>query len=197
MEQMTSTIDDAAMRARLEQLEQDVRRLLDNMVGFAGGAPASPGSMALALPRTAVAAPAAFGSAGFGTHAPATERRPGDAAPASAPAGRVRYVRRRIRQRRMRDQHFASDLFADPAWDMLLDLYAAHYERRPVSVSSLCIAAAGPATTALRWIKTLTDEGIFVRVADPHDGRRIHIYLSDDSRQRLDEYFDDIDDIDD
>ena len=197
MEQMTSTIDDAAMRARLEQLEQDVRRLLDNMVGFAGGAPASPGSMALALPRTAVAGPAAFGSAGFGTHGPATERRPGDAAPASAPAGRVRYVRRRIRQRRMRDQHFASDLFADPAWDMLLDLYAAHYERRPVSVSSLCIAAAVPATTAVRRIKTLTHEAIFARVPDPHDGRRIHIYLSDDSRQRLDEYFDDIDDIDD
>lgn len=87
-------------------------------------------------------------------------------------------IRALIRSRRMREQYFPAELFADPAWDMLLDLTAAHLERRPVAVSSLCIAAAVPPTTALRWIKTLTDLGMFVRVADPKDRRRVFITLS-------------------
>jgi hypothetical protein len=53
---------------------------------------------------------------------------------------------------RLRSQHFVPALFADPAWDILLDLAAARIDGRMVAVSSLCIAAAVPATTALRWI---------------------------------------------
>lgn len=88
-------------------------------------------------------------------------------------------IRTMIRWRRRRDGLFAADLFADPAWDMILDLAAAQLEGVQVAVSSLCIAAAVPATTALRWIKTLTDAGMFERIADPNDRRRIHIRLSD------------------
>lgn len=94
-----------------------------------------------------------------------------------------------LRQRRMREQYFPADLFADPAWDMLLDLYAAWLERQPVSVSSLCIAAAVPATTALRWIKTMTDAGLFLREDDPHDGRRIFIALAEGASDALGRYF--------
>ena len=102
---------------------------------------------------------------------------------------RAKAVRRMLRQRRMREQYFPADLFADPAWDMLLDLYAARLERQPVSVSSLCIAAAVPATTALRWIKTMTDAGLFVREADPLDGRRIFIALSEGAFDAMARYF--------
>lgn len=90
-------------------------------------------------------------------------------------------VRGLIKARRLRDQYFDAELFADPAWDMLLDLMAARLEGRKVSVSSLCIAASVPPTTALRWIKTMTEEQIFVRKADDKDGRRIFIELSDDA----------------
>ncbi|WP_326914166.1 winged helix DNA-binding protein [Sphingopyxis chilensis] len=106
---------------------------------------------------------------------------------------RAKAVRRMLRQRRMREQYFPADLFADPAWDMLLDLYAARLERQPVSVSSLCIAAAVPATTALRWIKTMTDAGLFVREADPHDGRRIFIALAEGAYDALARYFEALD----
>lgn len=102
---------------------------------------------------------------------------------------RAKAVRKMLRQRRMREQYFPADLFADPAWDMLLDLYAARLERQPVSVSSLCIAAAVPATTALRWIKTMTEAGLFVREADPHDGRRIFIALAEGTFDSLARYF--------
>jgi hypothetical protein len=97
-------------------------------------------------------------------------------------------VRSIIRQRRLRDQYFPSELFADPAWDMLLDLMAARLDRQRVAVSSLCIAAAVPPTTALRWIKMLTDHGLFVRTADPQDGRRVFIELSDEAAAQLGAY---------
>jgi DNA-binding MarR family transcriptional regulator len=93
-----------------------------------------------------------------------------------------------LRLRRLREQYFATDLFADPAWDMLLDLMAARVERVQVAVSSLCIAAAVPPTTALRWIKTMTDQGLFERVADPDDGRRIFIQLSQSAAAGISRY---------
>jgi hypothetical protein len=101
----------------------------------------------------------------------------------------ARTVRTLIRVRRLRDQFFPAELFADPAWDMLLDLLAAKLERSRVAVSSLCIAAAVPATTALRWIRTLTEHGIFERKEDPEDGRRVFIELSDTASDALAGYF--------
>jgi len=97
-------------------------------------------------------------------------------------------IRAIIRARRLRESYFPACLFADPAWDMLLDLMAARLEGSPVAVSSLCIASAVPATTALRWIRTLTDQGLLVRVADPRDGRRVFIDLSEQTAWRLTEY---------
>jgi Winged helix DNA-binding domain len=98
------------------------------------------------------------------------------------------YVRAIIRARRLRDQFFRGELFADPAFDMLLDLFAARLAGNRVAVSSLCIAAAVPATTALRWIKALTDRGLFIRSADPQDGRRVYIELSDKAAQAMGSY---------
>jgi len=90
-------------------------------------------------------------------------------------------VRRLLRLRRDRGRFLPADIFADPAWDMLLDLAAARLEGRAVPVSSLCIAAAVPTTTALRWVRSLPEAGLFVRRADPGDARRSHISLSDDA----------------
>jgi len=72
---------------------------------------------------------------------------------------------------------------------MLLDLLAAEIAQHRVPVSSLCIAAAVPATTALRWIKTMTDNGLFLRRADPHDGRRVFIELAPVASAAIRRYF--------
>jgi DNA-binding MarR family transcriptional regulator len=97
-------------------------------------------------------------------------------------------IRSLIRVRRLRDRFFQEELFADPAWDILLDLMASRLEGTKVSVSSLCIAAAVPATTALRWIKSMTDDGYLERRADPTDARRVYIHLSDATAQKMAQY---------
>lgn len=105
------------------------------------------------------------------------------------PAVSADAVRTIIRARRLRSRYFAGDLFADPAWDMLLDLLQAEIAQLRVPVSSLCIAAAVPATTALRWLKTMVDQGLFLRRADPHDGRRVFVELAPDTSTALRHYF--------
>jgi DNA-binding MarR family transcriptional regulator len=101
-------------------------------------------------------------------------------------------VRAVIRARRLRSRFFSEELFADPAWDMLLDLLQAEIAQLRVPVSSLCIAAAVPATTALRWIKTMTEQGLFVRRADPHDGRRVFVELAPEASDAMRRYFADV-----
>lgn len=108
----------------------------------------------------------------------------GDLPPLSADA-----VRAVIRARRLRSRYFPEELFADPAWDMLLDLLQAEISHLRVPVSSLCIAAAVPATTALRWLKTLVSQGLLLRRADPHDGRRVFVELAPETSQSLRRYF--------
>jgi hypothetical protein len=100
-----------------------------------------------------------------------------------------RLVRRIIRQRQLRARFFDGDLFADPAWDMLLDLTAARAEHTRVSVTSLCIAAGVPPTTALRWIGQLTEAGLFERIEDDTDRRRAFIALSEKAADAMARYF--------
>jgi DNA-binding MarR family transcriptional regulator len=106
-----------------------------------------------------------------------------------APAVSSDTVRAVIRARRLRSRYFQGELFADPAWDMLLDLLQAEIAQLRVPVSSLCIAAAVPATTALRWLKTMVQQGLFVRRADPHDGRRVFVELAPQASAALRRYF--------
>lgn len=108
-----------------------------------------------------------------------------DSETAPAPMIDSEFVRGLIRQRRRRSTEFGADLFADPVWDMMLDLLAARLDGRAVRTSSLCIAAGVPSTTALRWIRELSERGMFVRVPDPLDGRGVLIELSDDAAERL------------
>lgn len=109
--------------------------------------------------------------------------------PPRPPLPDPRLVRKIIRQRQMRAEFFGPDLFADPAWDILLDLTAARAEHTRVSVTSLCIASGVPPTTALRWIAQMTEAGLLVRVEDESDRRRAFIELSDKAADAMARYF--------
>ncbi len=83
----------------------------------------------------------------------------------------------------------AADLFGEPAWDMLLDLFIHEAEARPVSTSSVCIASGLPMTSALRLLQQLCDAGLVTREPDRDDGRRNFIRLAPDLGHRLTAYF--------
>ena len=112
-------------------------------------------------------------------------QRPLDYAPDPAGPADLPFIHAMLRARRLRDEHFPADLFADPAWDILLDLMAARLERTQVTVSSLCVAAAVPPTTALRWIGVLAERDLLVRVADHRDRRRAYVELSEAAARAL------------
>ena len=104
-----------------------------------------------------------------------------DDRPASRPELSINHgaaVRLYQRARRLRDRFFPAELFADPSWDILIDLYAARQTRRPVSVSGACYAAAAPSTTGLRHIALLQAAGLIERTPDPADHRRTFLVLT-------------------
>ncbi len=102
----------------------------------------------------------------------------------------VELARQTYDDRRRRSKIFQSDeLFGEPAWDILLDLFIAAKERRRVSVTSACIGSAVPSTTALRWITILERGGLLMREADPGDARRVYVRLSPRGYEAMLEYF--------
>jgi len=102
----------------------------------------------------------------------------------------VELARQSYDDRRRRTKIFGSEeLFGEPAWDILLDLFIAAKERRRVSVTSACIGSAVPSTTALRWISILERQGLLTREADPGDARRIYVGLSPRGYEAMLEYF--------
>ena len=65
--------------------------------------------------------------------------------------------------RRRREQALGASLFAEPAWDMLLDLYLRQSEGLRTTVSSACLGSAAPPTTALRHMAILVERGLVER----------------------------------
>ena len=82
------------------------------------------------------------------------------------------------------------ELFGEPAWDILLDLYIAHADGKPVSVSSACIGSAAPPTTGLRWLGVLAEEGLVVRENDADDHRRVLVRLTRAGITAMERFFD-------
>ena len=87
----------------------------------------------------------------------------------------ARAIRRIMRSRRKRTELLQSELFADPSWDILLDLTLAKIEGKTVTVSDACIAAQVPFTTAFRYLNALVDSGLVHRSKDLQDKRRIMV----------------------
>jgi hypothetical protein len=119
-----------------------------------------------------------------------TARRLRDAAIAP-PDGRpsaASFARQILAARGRITNYLDSDLFADPARDILLDLFVAGEEGRRISISSCCIAAAVPPTTALRWIGMLKKRGLIQEMVDPADGRRKWLSLTSDVHAAMRDY---------
>lgn len=94
------------------------------------------------------------------------------------------------RERRRRDSELGRtrELFGEPSWDILLDLFIARGRARPVSVSSACIASSTPQSTALRYVGVLEKVGLVRRAKDPRDARRQYLELTDIGLSKMTAY---------
>lgn len=108
-----------------------------------------------------------------------TKRRRGPCFPISLEdENGARFIRSIIEMRRRRADHAALAQSAEPAWDIMLDIYACAIERIDLSVTAVGIAAGIAPATAQRWIKKLAALGVIERLADPRDRRRKLVRLS-------------------
>lgn len=84
-----------------------------------------------------------------------------------------------IALRKRREQAFGADLFGEPSWDILLDLFVARTEGRKTSATSAAIASRAPMTTALRYIALLERRELIRKRTAEHDMRVHYVSLTD------------------
>lgn len=92
--------------------------------------------------------------------------------------------------RRVRSKYLPEELFSDPCWDVLLDLYEARLSSTQVSVTALGATSGVPMSTALRRIGELQQHGLVERIGDSEDKRRSFVILTRQGLQALDNFFD-------
>lgn len=93
-------------------------------------------------------------------------------------------------RRRKREVFLPADvLLGEPGWDLLLDLAIQRCNHKQISITSACIAARVPSTTALRWISLLEQQGLVVRSMDEFDKRRTLVAITDYGFEQMLQYY--------
>ena len=98
------------------------------------------------------------------------------------------FARQLLVGRKQRDHYFDPMLFSNPAWDILLNLYVADAEGRPVNVLESCTASIVPQGVALRWLGYLKQEEMVIETPDPARPRHTMIRLADQARLTISSY---------
>ncbi len=114
---------------------------------------------------------------------------PSNANSEPAPLLSGKRVRDIARLRASRANYFPVDLFAEPAWDILLNLYASHLDQRRECIGGIIALSGVPATTGLRWVHKLADEKLILLSDDPFDQRRKWVALSPKAVSGLESFF--------
>jgi DNA-binding MarR family transcriptional regulator len=110
------------------------------------------------------------------------------AAPVSPRNGRRAardFARDLLRIRSRRCDILGAEIFRDPAWDMLLDLYAHNGIDGAMMVSALCVGSGVPQTTALRHVHRLEQSGLVECTDHPADQRRTMVRLTAPMEPRI------------
>lgn len=90
-----------------------------------------------------------------------------------------------LRLNRSRTAIVGAELFADPAWNIMLDLFVRGVDGETTTVSSACIGADVPSTTALRHLTVLLKHGLIERHACTRDQRVMYVQLTGEGHARM------------
>jgi DNA-binding MarR family transcriptional regulator len=97
-----------------------------------------------------------------------------------------------FRHQRMQSRRatlFGADLFRDPAWDMLLELYRCALIGRAACTTHAFLASGVPCSTAKRHLDLLCTAGLVQRHPDPRDQRRTFLTLTNRAQRAFFTYF--------
>lgn len=108
--------------------------------------------------------------------------------PATSTGPTATQLRQVLDARHARSHFFGAHLFVDPAWDILILAYVAWLEKERLFVSSLCRANVVPATTTLRWLKVLEQDGLVIHHNGPLDEAQSWLELSRQGRSCMERY---------
>lgn len=103
---------------------------------------------------------------------------------------RIDAVQREIRHWNLRREYITQNVFSDPAWGILLELYFGWLRNRPITIKQACIASGVPQTTALRWLTNLAQQCWLQRESDPSDARRGLLTPTSTAVSAMTRYFD-------
>ncbi|QIK78862.1 MarR family transcriptional regulator [Sphingomonas piscis] len=102
---------------------------------------------------------------------------------------RAARIRKLIRERKRRSGYFRADLFADPAWDTLLQLYASELSYEQATATRIADIIDVPTSTVLRWIKVLEAENLVTRAVQPSDPKLVSVKLTSKGQAAINGYF--------
>src|SRR3546814_12431171 len=95
-------------------------------------------------------------------------------------------MRRRILRRQLIG---AEELFGEPAWEMLIDLFIHEGEGKPLSISDLFVTSTIPMSSALRLVQKLCNTGLVDLTPDLMDAARSLVRPRPTTAHRLHDYF--------
>ncbi|WP_156172096.1 hypothetical protein [Aurantiacibacter gangjinensis] len=95
---------------------------------------------------------------------------------------------RMYRDRAARRSFFPQELFAEPAWDVLLDLFAKEVRGQRVPIGKAIAASHAPHATALRHINSLVDAEMIERRGNDDDQRVALLSLTKEARRSMRAY---------
>ena len=87
--------------------------------------------------------------------------------------------------RRAREEFFDRNLFSDPAWDIMLELYAARLGGRTVSIAELVASSFTPQSTLERWLAALEEHDVVIWSGNAPQLNDRSVSLCDDADSRM------------
>ena len=110
---------------------------------------------------------------------------PSEAPPSGSGSALADFARQLWWERRLRSRYFPIEIFADPSWDLLLEVYAAQIADKPIRLNKAHLSACVPPSIAQRRSRDLVQLGILVTERARTDRRGVQLTLSPAARSRL------------